>query len=134
MSAEQGCQLGQHWMGVFYHLAFGVSKNLDKAVELLTKAAKAGNGQSCYQLAILYSNEEPPYFDVKKAYSYFEKALMRGVSLFDDFHELFKKHYDVLAPVFIENKKPTQLVNKDSKEEVTKLHEAYVNEMKTSFS
>ena len=44
MSAEQGDQLGAHWMGVFYHLGFGVAKNLDKAVELLKKAARAGNG------------------------------------------------------------------------------------------
>ena len=48
MSADQGCQIGTHWMGVFYHLAFGVPKNAAKAVEYLTKAAKKGNGQSCY--------------------------------------------------------------------------------------
>ena len=43
-SADQGCMIGTHWMGVFYHLGFGVSKNLSKAVEFLTKAAKTGNG------------------------------------------------------------------------------------------
>lgn len=43
MSAEQGCQVGIHWLGVFYHLGFGVSKNLDKAIEYLTKSSKAGN-------------------------------------------------------------------------------------------
>lgn len=48
MSAAQGCQLGIHWMGVFYHLAFGVQKNVPKAVELLLKSAKAGNAQSSY--------------------------------------------------------------------------------------
>jgi len=47
-SAEQGCQLGTHWMGVFYHLAFGVPKNIERAIELLTKSAIAGNGQSCH--------------------------------------------------------------------------------------
>jgi len=38
-------------MGVFYHLAFGVPKNLQKAVDLLTVSAKQGNGQSQYQLS-----------------------------------------------------------------------------------
>jgi hypothetical protein len=31
-------------------------------------------------------------------------------------------------------KKPSALINKDNKEEVIKLHEAFVNEIKTSFS
>ena len=31
-------------------------------------------------------------------------------------------------------KKPSALINKDNKDEVIKLHEAYVNEIKTSFS
>ena len=44
MSAEQGCQVGIHWMGVFYHLGFGVSKNVEKAIEYLAKSANAGNG------------------------------------------------------------------------------------------
>lgn len=51
MSADQGCMVGTHWMGVFYHLAIGVPKNLDKAITYLTRASKSGNGQSCYQLS-----------------------------------------------------------------------------------
>lgn len=43
-SADEGCQIGIHWMGVFYHLGFGVPKNLTKAVEYLTRSAKTGNG------------------------------------------------------------------------------------------
>ena len=35
MSAEQGCLIGKHWMGVFYMEGFGVAQNLDKAEELL---------------------------------------------------------------------------------------------------
>ena len=42
-SAELGCLIGTHWMGVFYQEGFGVSRNLDKAIELLGKAAKMGN-------------------------------------------------------------------------------------------
>jgi TPR repeat protein len=44
MSAEQGDQVAIHWMGVFYHLGFGVAKNVDKAIENLLIAAKGGNG------------------------------------------------------------------------------------------
>jgi len=34
----------------------------------------------------------------------------------------------------LKNKKPDVLVNKDDKTEVLNLHEAYINEMKTTFS
>ena len=94
MSADQGCQVGIHWMGVFYHLGFGVTKNLEKAVGYLVRSAKLGNGQSCYQLSQLYSHEEGEFRDMKKAYYYFEKALLNGLSLFDDFHALFKANFD----------------------------------------
>ena len=48
ISAEQGDVIGMHWMGVFYHEGFGVAKNMDKAIDYLTKAANAGNGQSYF--------------------------------------------------------------------------------------
>lgn len=54
--------------------------------------------------------------------------------MFDGFQEMFKNNYDVLAPTFIEKKKPSALINKDNKEEVTNLHNAYVSDMKNSFS
>lgn len=44
MSADQGDSIGNHWIGVFYHEGFGVTKNLDKAVEYLTKGVATGNG------------------------------------------------------------------------------------------
>jgi hypothetical protein len=68
------------------------------------------------------------------AYHYFEKALLTGVSFFEDFHKLFKDNQDVLGPLFVETKKPSQLINKESQQEVLALHEAYVNEMRSSFS
>jgi len=43
MSAEQGDVIGMHWIGVFYHEGFGVSKDISKAIEFLIKAAEAGN-------------------------------------------------------------------------------------------
>ena len=44
MSAEKGDQLGVHWMGVFYHLGYGVSRNIEKAIEFLKRSSKVGNG------------------------------------------------------------------------------------------
>lgn len=120
-------------MGVFYHIAFGVAKNVEKAIELLAKSARAGNGQSCYQLFLIYFQEEG-FKDVVKAYQYLEKGIMNGASHFDELHALFKEHQEVLTAVFLSRKRPDSLVNKDDKTEVLNLHEAYINEMKNSFS
>jgi hypothetical protein len=79
-------------------------------------------------------NEEGPKRDVKKAYHYFEKALLRGVSFFDEYQDFFKKNYDELVAIFITNKKPSSLIDKDNKQEVTNLHEAYVVDLRNSFS
>lgn len=62
--------------------------------------------------------------------------MLNGVSFFDEFHQLFKDNFDELSPVFL-NKKSQQnntLIDKSNSQDVLKLHEAYVNEMKTSFS
>lgn len=112
-SAEQGCQIGIHWMGVFYHQGFGVSKNITKAIEFLSKSGKQGNGQSNYSLYLIYA-EDGPLKDVKKAYAYLEKSLLTGVSMFDEFNQYFKTNYDELVSVFIEKKKP-QALDKDNK-------------------
>ena len=71
MSAEQGDIVGMHWIGVFYHEGFGVAKNLDTAIEWLSKAADLGNGQSMYQLFLIHSgnkDQDPSKKDVIKAY------------------------------------------------------------------
>ena len=133
MSAEQGCQLGIHWMGVFYNLGWGVSKNIDKAIEYLTKSSKEGNGQSSFQLYVIFTSEEG-YKDAKKAYHYLEKACLVGVTMFDSLHQLFQDNYDELLPVFLENKKPSTMVDKDNKTDIINMHGAYVNELKNSFS
>ena len=84
---------------------FGVPKNLDKAIKLLTEAAKMGNGQSHFQLFLLYSQVEEKK-DVVLAYKHLNKAVTRGVTFFDQMNAYFKANYDVLAPVFLETKKP----------------------------
>lgn len=82
----------------------------------------------------MYINEEGEFKNVKKAYKYFEKALLNGVSFFEEFQGLFAQNYDELSPIFLQSNKQSAMINKDNKEEVIKLHEAYINEIKTSFS
>ena len=120
-------------MGVFYHLGYGVARNIEKAIELLKRSSKVGNGQSSYQLYVIYSQEEG-FKDARKAYYYLEKAIQYGVTMFDEFEKLFKDNFDELAQVFITNKKPSALVDKDNRQEVENMHDAYINEMKSSFS
>lgn len=91
MSAEQGCFIGTHWMGVFYQEGFGVSRNIKKSIELLKKSAKAGNGQSSFQLYNLYSREKEVK-DNKIAYKYLTKAVESGVTYFDQMNSFFKEH------------------------------------------
>lgn len=55
------------------------------------------------------------------------------MSFFDEFHNIFKQNQEELTPIFLK-KKPNSLIDTSKKEEVLGLHEAYVNEMKTSFS
>jgi TPR repeat protein len=104
-SAEMGCLIGTHWMGVFYQEGFGVSKNLDKAVEMLKRAAKLGNAQSDFQLFLLYSREEEKK-NAALAYKHLARAVSMGVTFFDQMHEYFKDNYDALAEQFLKVRKP----------------------------
>lgn len=132
MSADQGCIIGTHWMGVFYIEGFGVPKNLDKAEANLIKAYKAGNSQSAFYLHLLYRDGEKK--DVQKAYKYLARAVEMGITYFDQLHKFFTENYDVLAPAFIALKKPPSTVDQSKQTEISNMHEAYVNELKTTFT
>ena len=82
MSAEYGCLIGIHWIGVFYMEGYGVTRNIATAEEYLTRAAKMGNAQSNYQLFLLYSKEEEKK-DLVRAYRNLLKAVQMGVTFFD---------------------------------------------------
>ena len=79
-------------------------------------------------------SEESEKKDIKKAYYYLEKALIRGVTYFEEMQQFFSKNYEELSQVFIEDKKPPSLVNTEDKKEVSNMHEAYINELRTTFS
>lgn len=74
-------------MGVFYHEGWGVGKNVDKAIDYLTRAAEAGNGQSWFQLYLIHSGKEGQDASRKspqKAYGYLMNGVYRGVTYFDE--------------------------------------------------
>ena len=77
---------------------------------------------------MLYSQEEQKK-DIVLAYKHLNKAVSRGVTFFDQMNAYFKANYDVLAPVFLENKKPAGGLTVDNKVEVQNLHDAFVNEL-----
>lgn len=108
-SADQGCLIGMHWMGVFYMEGFGVTPNLDKAESLLKQAYKLGNAQSAFQLHLLYKDGAKK--DIVKAYHYLTRAVECGVTFFEEMNAFFKEHFEVLCPVYLEMKKPPTSVN-----------------------
>lgn len=94
-----------HWLGVYYMEGFGVSQNLDLSEKLLLKASKEGNGQSSYQLFIMYSTI-PTKKNTIKAYKFLNKSINLGVTHFEEQDKFFKANYDVLKPIFVEIRKP----------------------------
>ena len=70
---------GSYWLGVSYFKGSGVDKNLDKAIEYLTLASKAGNCHADEDLFLLYSTE-PEKKDIVKAYTHLVDGLENGVT------------------------------------------------------
>lgn len=137
MSADQDDVVATHFIGVFYHQGFGVHKNLDKAIEYLSKSAAMGHCHSMYQLFLIYSgreNEDQKLADFQKAYGYIMKALQYGVTNYDDAINYFKQHYSELAPSFVRTKKLPLEVTQETQVDILNMHDAVVNEIKNDFS
>jgi len=115
-----------HWIGVFYHEGFGVSKDTGKAKKFLEKAAALGNCQSMYQLYMICSGkegEEDDFKDVPVAYNWLLKAISNGATFFDDAINYFKTHFDVLAPIFLKIRKLDIDVKDESmKKDIMNMH------------
>ena len=138
ISAEQGDVVGMHWIGVFYHEGFGVSKDIAKAAEFLSKAADMGNCQSMYQLHMLKSGNEgqdDDFRNVEESYQWLLKGIQSGATFFEDAIKYFKLHYDVLAPVFLKQKQlGFDATDGSKKADILNLHDAGISEMKNDFS
>ena len=47
---------------------------------------------------------------------------------------IFKENYEQLGKLFLEMKKPSELVDTTNQQEIINLHEAYITELKNQFS
>lgn len=68
-----------------------------------------------------------------QAYKCLNRAVTRGVTYFDELNAYFKDNYDVLAPYFLETKKPAGGLTVANQEEILNLHNAFVNEIQQGF-
>jgi len=76
-------------LGVMYQLGTGVSRNLTKAVEHLTKAYELGDGTAAHNLGTIYAmGEEEIEKDYEKSKMYYRKAKQLGAQFApDEFYE-----------------------------------------------
>lgn len=138
MSAEQGDVIGMHWIGVFYHEGFGVTKDIAKAIEYLSKAAAIGNCQSMYQLHLIksgFDGQDDNFKDVEDSYKWLLKGITNGATFFDDAIKYFKANFEILAPGFLAQKKlDIDAADESKKAEILNMHDAGINEIKNDFS
>lgn len=65
-------------MGWLYQAGLGVSKNLDKARELYTKAARQNNAIAQNNLGVMYENGLSTQVDLEKAIYWYEQSADKG--------------------------------------------------------
>lgn len=122
-----------HWIGVFYHEGFGVSKDTKKAMEFLIKSADLGNCQSMYQLYMICSGnegEDEKFKDELEAYNWLMKAISNGATFFDEAIKYFKTNFNVLAPIFLNNRGlDLDAMDETKKNDILNIHQAGITEM-----
>lgn len=72
--------------------------------------------------------------DEVKAYNYLMQAIVRGVTFFEEIIAYFKIHFKKLAPEFIKQKNLKVEMNADTEKDILNMHEAFIGELKVSFS
>ena len=65
-------------MGVCYNYGFGVTQDMQKAVEWYTKAAEQGHAAAQYNLGNCYYDGEGVEKDLQKAIEWYTKAAEQG--------------------------------------------------------
>ena len=61
-------------------------------------------------------------------------AVMRGVTYWDEAITFFKANFNDLAPEFIKEKKLPMEVSDTTREDILKMHDAFIGELRTQFS
>lgn len=62
------------------------------------------------------------------------KAMIYGVTYWDELVSFFKANYKALAPVFVKSKNLPVEIKNETEKDVISMHEAFINEMKKGFS
>lgn len=75
-AAEANLREAQSALASMYYLGEGVKEDVSKAIELYKKAADAGNGKACFNIALIYQNNMR---NEDKAQYYFKRAVECGI-------------------------------------------------------
>lgn len=81
---------------------------------------------------MLYSKSEGK-IDLVKAYRQLHKAVNHGVTYFDQLHAFFKENFAALKEVFCSIRAPPATIDRNDQSQLINLHEAMINDMKTTF-
>jgi hypothetical protein len=86
---------------------------------------------------MLYSGNEGRPQELKnpeKAYNWLMKGIFSGCTMFDEAMEYFKTNYAILAPIYVGGKKLPIEVKSETENDIKNMHDAYIKEMKSTFS
>lgn len=76
--ARQGDANAQYHLGVMYHNGFGVTQNLQEAINWYRKAAEQGLAAAQYNLGVMYHNGGKVKQDYVQSYMWFDIAEING--------------------------------------------------------
>jgi len=71
---------------------------------------------------------------VAKAHDYLIKAILLGVTYFEEAVAYFKKHIDELGPLHVKSKQIPIEFKEETRQEVLNMYTAWINELKNDFS
>lgn len=78
--AMDGFSPAQYQLAIMYKEGYGVTKNLQKTVELLTLAANQNDSDAQFNLSLLYSEGEGVKKDLTKAFTLMQKSAKKGLA------------------------------------------------------
>ena len=73
-AAQNGHANAHANIAVLYYNGLGVDKNEELGLQFLKKSAELGSPDSAYKLGRMFSDEDNAFFDLTKAFDYFQSA------------------------------------------------------------
>ena len=79
--------------------------------------------------------QDANFKDVEDSYHWLCKGIKNGATFFDEAIKYFEEHFDVLAPIYLKQKKlDIDASDESKKKEIINLHKAGITEIKNDFS